>query len=118
MSEAFAGNPSGKKYASGKIVLDADSQTISVTGLGFRPKKVTIQCFRKDTGNISTNTISAYFDGDAGIGYYLYNYSGVNSVPANIISTTSDGFSATAPGSYPFRGYSDWFPIYWTAEAD
>jgi len=120
MSQAFTGGGgSGKKFACGTILLSNATQTISITGLGFRPDRVTIQAFRNADGNLSNNTISAHYDSVNSNYFYVALQEGsLQSHVANIISTNSDGFTAAAPSSYPFAGYESWFPILWTAEKD
>jgi len=115
VSECYLVGAGGKKFASGTFTGNGTT-TQSVSGLGFKPKVVTLNWYRNG-GNSGWALISAIHDEAKGI-YYSQTMAGANdSESLDVITVNTDGFTVTSPsGSFPITsGVGNY---YWTAEAD
>ena len=113
---AIAAIPEGSKVASGSLQLDGTSSrsTITITGIGFAPKKFFIILSDDFFVEGNSSVLAVYIDTDLG---YAEGVSSVLYKPCYVPSYTISGDSITL-GSHtqyqaPFREES--YPYYWVA---
>ena len=122
MSEGFV-SANGKKYAQGNTVLYSFSATVDITGLGFRPKNITMQCFNLGSDYWAAKRIICAIHNEKEAQYRYTatdnDYADPKSFAVDIFTVNDDGFIINQNPPH----YLPWNTTYgtqicWTAESD